>query len=85
MSSDRWCPPDNQNFCEQIDEEIGRLDEKRYKYTKTRDSRGRFIRGHQPLNPRNKTTGRFIGKSSETATIERIVDKILSERLKDGN
>ena len=28
-----------------------------------RDSKGRFIRGHKPSNPRDKTTGKFIKKS----------------------
>jgi len=44
-----------------------------------RDSKGRFVRGHKASNPKDKTTGRFIAKSKETATVEDKVDKLLAK------
>ena len=44
-----------------------------------RDSKGRFLRGNQPLTLRDATTGRFIAKSKETATVEEKVDKLLAK------
>ena len=44
-----------------------------------RDSKGRFIRGHKPLNPQDKTTGRFIKKPMDQLSVEEQVDIFLKE------
>lgn len=50
-----------------------------------RDSKGRFLPGHKPFNPRDATTGRFIksvkGKVPEPTSLEDKVDRLLSSLM----
>jgi len=46
-----------------------------------RDEKGRFLCGNKSLTPRDETTGRFIAKSKETATVEDKVDRLLAKMV----
>ncbi len=48
-----------------------------------RDSKGRFICGHEVLTSRDKTTGRFCKKLMEPISLEKKVDRLLAERSKN--
>ena len=47
-----------------------------------RDSKGRFLRGNQPLNSRDETTGRFIKKSMDSIDQYSMIAEKVDELLK---
>ena len=51
-----------------------------------RNDKGQFIRGHEVITSRDKTTGRFVKKPMDQLSVEEQVDLFLVEREnKDGS
>ena len=48
-----------------------------------RDNHGRFLPGNKPINPQDKTTGRFVKKSMETTDRHSMVVKEVEELFRN--